>query len=82
MGTISAGEGFWYRDSRFASSGLPNPWASGSKMAPFDEPFYIIFNLAVGGTNYFADHFVNKPYNKPWHNDSPYSKKLIFKNFY
>lgn len=40
-------------------------------MAPFDQPFYIIMNLAVGGVNYFADHFVNQPHPKPWLNTSP-----------
>jgi len=34
--------------------------------APFDHEFYIIMNLAVGGTAFFPDHWVNKPYPKPW----------------
>lgn len=71
VGTVNAGAGFWYRDPRFINSGLPNPWAGASPMAPFDQPFYIILNLAVGGTNYFADSFVNQPHAKPWLNTSP-----------
>jgi len=35
--------------------------------APFDQEFYIIMNLAVGGTGgYFPDSGVNKPHPKPW----------------
>ena len=46
-----------------------NPWQySKNKNAPFDRPFYIILNLAVGGTNgYFPDGVGNKP----WSNGSP-----------
>ena len=71
VGTVAPGAGFWYRDPQFANSGLPNPWAGATPMAPFDQPFYIILNLAVGGTAYFADHFVNQPQPKPWFNNSP-----------
>ena len=71
MGSIEAGAGFWYRDPSFQASGLPNPWAGATKMAPFDQPFYIIMNLAVGGVNYFSDYFVNSPLPKPWSNTSP-----------
>lgn len=74
MGVVEAGEGFWYRDPRFAQSGLPNPWTSGTNMAPFDQPFYIILNLAVGGTAYFPDFFVNSPLPKPWSDSSSRGK--------
>jgi len=43
-----------------------NPWAGRGKMAPFDQEFYIIMNVAVGGIAYFPDHLVNSPYPKPW----------------
>ena len=40
-----------------------NPWINGDKNAPFDKEFYIIINLAVGGTNtYFPDDEDNKPW--------------------
>jgi hypothetical protein len=33
-----------------------NPWKGRGKNAPFDKEFYLIFNVAVGGTNsYFPD---------------------------
>lgn len=69
IGTIDAGTGFWDRGS-FWSSGLENPWTQGTVMAPFDQEFYIIMNLAAGGTNYFADSFTSNP-PKPWSNGSP-----------
>jgi beta-glucanase (GH16 family) len=69
-GNVAAGTGFWDRGG-FAASGLENPWAGQHVMAPFDQEFYIIMNLAVGGTNYFSDSFVNSPNPKPWHNTSP-----------
>ncbi|GFO29989.1 Zinc finger protein [Plakobranchus ocellatus] len=48
----------------------PNIWASGSKMAPFDQEFYFIMNVAVGGiSGYFPDS--PRRWNKPWRNNSP-----------
>lgn len=69
-GTVAGGTGFWDRGG-FANSGHANPWVGAELMAPFDQEFYIIMNLAVGGVNYFADNFVNSPHPKPWNNGSP-----------
>ncbi|KAF5375890.1 hypothetical protein D9615_008202 [Tricholomella constricta] len=42
---------------------LDNPWVNGTKAAPFDESFYLILNVAVGGTNgWFPDGAGNKPW--------------------
>lgn len=69
--TADAGEGFWKRGN-FEGSGFENPWKNGKMIAPFDQEFYIILNLAVGGTNhFFSDEFRNEPYYKPWWNSSP-----------
>lgn len=65
VGTADAGEGFW-KYGGFESSGYPNPWAGGTIMAPFDQEFFLIMNLAVGGTNFFDDSFVNRDNPKPW----------------
>lgn len=65
LATIDAGTGFWNMGG-FQSSGLPNPWAGGTVMAPFDQEFFIIMNLAVGGTSYFEDGWVNDGHPKPW----------------
>jgi len=46
-----------------------NPWRSGSAAAPFDQEFFLILNLACGGTGGFFD---DKDFpNKPWKNKSP-----------
>jgi hypothetical protein len=46
-----------------------DPWQySSNKNAPFDKEFYLIINLAVGGTaNYFPDGVGGKP----WNNNDP-----------
>ncbi|KAJ7689729.1 glycoside hydrolase family 16 protein [Mycena rosella] len=41
---------------------LQNPWVNGTQAAPFDQPFYLIMNVAVGGTNGW---FPDGP-EKPW----------------
>jgi len=42
---------------------LQNPWANRGNNAPFDQPFYLILNVAVGGTNgWFPDGVGNKPW--------------------
>lgn len=46
-----------------------NPWQYGNRNAPFDSEFFLIINLAVGGTTgFFPDG-----YGKPWNNTSPHS---------
>ncbi|KAH9896078.1 concanavalin A-like lectin/glucanase [Cubamyces lactineus] len=42
----------------------PNPWETGTaNVAPFDQPFYLIMNVAVGGTNgWFPDGAGDKPW--------------------
>ncbi|KAH9864956.1 hypothetical protein IAQ61_008902 [Plenodomus lingam] len=58
-----------------ASNGtrLVNPWlATGSNASPFDQNFYLVLNVAVGGTNgWFTDGKVGKP----WIDASPRAKK-------
>lgn len=71
IGRVDAGDGFWKRGN-FQNSGLANPWAKGAtKLAPFDQEFHLLINLAVGGTNYFDDSFRNEGAAKPWSNKSP-----------
>ncbi|XP_064620833.1 beta-1,3-glucan-binding protein-like [Lineus longissimus] len=63
--------GFWsFGEFDTGLPGNDNPWQGASKMAPFDQEFYFIMNVAVGGTNFFSDSFVNSPYPKPWRNDA------------
>ncbi|CAG9764551.1 unnamed protein product [Ceutorhynchus assimilis] len=70
IGSINPPAGGFWEMSELASSGISNPWAAGNKMAPFDQKFYLIINLAVGGTNFFSDDFTNQG-GKPWSNKSP-----------
>ncbi|OAX39710.1 glycoside hydrolase family 16 protein [Rhizopogon vinicolor AM-OR11-026] len=42
---------------------LQNPWVNGTNATPFDQEFYLILNLAVGGTNgWFPDNAGDKPW--------------------
>jgi len=42
---------------------VPNPWANRGNSAPFDQPFYLILDVAVGGTNgWFPDGAGDKPW--------------------
>ena len=43
---------------------LEDPWRNGTRnVAPFDQQFYLIMNVAVGGTNgWFPDGVGNKPW--------------------
>ena len=52
--------------------GTANPWVGGERMAPFDQDFFIIMNVAVGGLKFFLDGY--KP-ERPWKNDSPKAKE-------
>jgi len=66
--------GFWKLGEFEKMKGVNNPWKAGTNMAPFDQPFFIILNLAVGGTvSYF--HKDNKP-TPPWDNDGDPQKAM------
>ncbi|XP_042221990.1 beta-1,3-glucan-binding protein-like isoform X1 [Homarus americanus] len=67
--TVDPFTNFW--DFGGFGDSYDNPWAAGGKMAPFDQKFYIVLNLAVGGTNgFFPDDVPSNP-PKPWSNVSP-----------
>nr|XP_039254431.1 beta-1,3-glucan-binding protein-like [Styela clava] len=68
---------FDYGEFEKEAPGIDNPWAnSNNKMTPFDQEFYILINVAVGGTNgFFPDSWINAPREKPWKNDSPTAMK-------
>jgi len=57
-------------------SALYDPWTTtGRPNTPFDQDFYLILNLAVGGTNGF---FVDQVGNKPWVNDNEYAPRAFW----
>lgn len=62
-GTIKAGTGFWSRASfESLAPGVANPWRlSTTNMAPFDQEFYLIMSLAIGGNEMFPDDAINSP---------------------
>jgi len=65
---------FWEKGG-WSNATYDNPWQGRGNNAPFDQNFYIIFNLAVGGTNgYFPDGF-----GKPWNNADPHAMNAFFK---
>lgn len=43
---------------------LENPWANGTRAAPFDQSFYLILSVAVGGTNGWFPQ--DSKTGKPW----------------
>jgi beta-glucanase (GH16 family) len=50
-----------------------NPWIASKELsAPFDQPFYLILDIAVGGTNSWFQDGEN---GKPWVNAVPTAKK-------
>ncbi|CAG5128871.1 unnamed protein product [Candidula unifasciata] len=67
---VEVGAGFWQKGG-FSGS---NPWAGGGHSAPFDQPFFLMLNVAVGGTNgYFPDNGNYGGARKPWANNSPHA---------
>ncbi|KIK65210.1 glycoside hydrolase family 16 protein [Collybiopsis luxurians FD-317 M1] len=66
---LKLNEAFWDRGD-FPSTiqngsqivGLNNPWVNGTKAAPFDQRFYLILDVGIGGTNGW---FPDGP-EKPW----------------
>lgn len=66
-------QSFW--DFGKFPANLANPWVGEDKSAPFNREFYIIMNLAVGGTgNYFPDGVGGKP----WNNADPHAPNTFY----
>ncbi|KAJ9605241.1 hypothetical protein H2200_009898 [Cladophialophora chaetospira] len=68
---------FWRRGKFPASSdngtAFVDPWSqTGNPATPFDKPFYLILNVAVGGTNSW---FEDGKSGKPWVDASPTARK-------
>jgi len=48
---------------QFDELNFENPWANRGNSAPFDQNFFLVMNVAVGGTNdYWKDGMMNKPW--------------------
>lgn len=65
---------FWEKGG-WGNSGLNNPWSSPSNpfAAPFDQKFYLIMNVAVGGTSDYFNDGVGPSNGKPWNNKDPHA---------
>ena len=58
------------------NSALHDPWSqTGKANTPFDQPFYLILNVAVGATNGFFKDGVG---NKPWGDGSDFAPKQFW----
>lgn len=64
---IKVGKGFFDRGG-FGPNEW-NPWTNGTLMAPFDEHFQIVLNVAVGGITSFSG--CQNEGGKPWSDSSP-----------
>ncbi|XP_059163523.1 beta-1,3-glucan-binding protein-like [Physella acuta] len=77
MSVVPPAGGFWQKGG-FTGSNL---WASGSKMAPFDQEFFMMFNVAVGGNNgFFPDGNHYGGVTKPWSNSQ--NQHVAAENFW
>lgn len=62
-----------FPDANENGTRISDVWGqTGNKNTPFDQEFFLILNLAVGGTNGW---FEDGKSGKPWLNDSPNAKK-------
>lgn len=58
--TVYTDSGYWNKgnfDKNLPNT--PNPWVNGKNDAPFDQEFFFIINLAVGGKSFFPDQAVS-----------------------
>lgn len=68
---------FWQRglDAGIWTNDMYNPWVGRGNAAPFDQEFYLILNVAVGGTTgWFPDGLGNKP----WTNADPLAERKFW----
>ncbi|CAG9855667.1 unnamed protein product [Phyllotreta striolata] len=68
IGVVSPPTGGFWELGKLNSTGFTNLWENGTNLAPFDQEFYFICNIAVGGTSFFSDMASNTEYAKPWFN--------------
>jgi len=57
-------QSFWQRGG-WEGSTWSNPWRGRNNSAPFDQSFYLVMNVAVGGV---SDYFPDGVAGKPWKN--------------
>lgn len=67
-------ESFW-RMTGLSSPPWNNPWVGRGSNAPFDRDFYLIINLACGGTN---GYFPDGQGGKPWSTTDPHAVNSFY----
>ncbi|XP_076106848.1 beta-1,3-glucan-binding protein-like isoform X2 [Mytilus galloprovincialis] len=78
--TVPPQGGFWELGEFDKNQpGMTNPWRGASKMAPFDQEFYLIMNVAVGGIGFFPDTWSNTPSAKPWSDKSEFTARDFYR---
>ena len=79
---VGTDDGYWKR-GKFGDH-LPdenNVWAGSNPDAPFDQEFYLILNVAVGGTGgYWPDSLNHPSYPKPWSDASEMAMRQFWDN--
>lgn len=75
FGSVTPTAGGFWELGHFNDTGVQSPWRNAGKMAPFNEEYYLIINLAVGGIAFFPDDATNGLGRKPWKNNSPTAYK-------
>lgn len=71
---VPIGRGFWQKGGW--GEKYANPWkGASSRAAPFDQEFYIVMNVAVGGASGF---FPDGQGGKPWNDKDPHNVNAFY----
>ncbi|XP_059351568.1 beta-1,3-glucan-binding protein-like [Daphnia carinata] len=64
IGYVTPPEGGFWEMGGFEGQNIWNVTGNGTRISPFDRPFHLILDVAVGG-NMFPDWCVNQPFDRP-----------------
>lgn len=81
LSSVMAPDGGFWQLGKFRND-ANNPWKGRPPSAPFDQYFYLIMNVAVGGNTFFPNRAENQGYGKPWDNLSPNVSIVGWKSYY
>ena len=74
LNVSTSNSSFWQRGP-WNQDTVANPWEGQPNNAPFDQRFYLIIDLAIGGTNgYFPDGVGGKP----WSDSDPHAVNAFY----
>jgi beta-glucanase (GH16 family) len=72
----SANSSFW-KLGGWTNSPFNNPWDGAGHNAPFDQKFFLLLNVAVGGT---TGYWSNSEPGKPWQDTDPHAVNSFWNN--